>query len=291
MDINAITSTVNTYTTVTNLKNSDETVIEEEITTGNDSEEQVISQSIETASDGAQKTKGVLRLLQEGHFKGVSDVRLRINFHEEIQALENQKLIESADTGVTEMISSISTGMAELLESENPEPEISAIISEAVEALGNELKNISSEFINNDDSEITNLSGALQSTFNSFMEPHIVVPSEETPEEPQLAKNIQVQSPSIQPDDIESDTIEEIPAETTIDSNQTIQQQFWAALQELFASELENLNSQLSSISVLPEISEPSGNGKAYDKFLNIYNNMNITVQPNPEPQIVNESV
>ncbi|MHC4216368.1 MAG: hypothetical protein ACYSWP_23700 [Planctomycetota bacterium] len=40
--------------------------------------------------DGGQR--GVIRNLMEGHYKGVSDVRLRINFHEEITAIENQQL-------------------------------------------------------------------------------------------------------------------------------------------------------------------------------------------------------
>lgn len=33
---------------------------------------------------GQEKVKGVVRLLHEGHFKGVADIRLRINFHEQL---------------------------------------------------------------------------------------------------------------------------------------------------------------------------------------------------------------
>ena len=44
--------------------------------------------------NSAEGQKGVLRLLQEGHFKGVSDVRLRINFHDEISAMESEQLME-----------------------------------------------------------------------------------------------------------------------------------------------------------------------------------------------------
>ena len=35
-----------------------------------------------------QEARGVLRLLQEGHFKGVADLRLRINFAEELAGIE-----------------------------------------------------------------------------------------------------------------------------------------------------------------------------------------------------------
>jgi hypothetical protein len=291
MEINAITSTINTVTTATSIQKTEETVVEKEIISDGESEGQAAPLSSDSTSDDTQKTKGVLRLLQEGHFKGVSDIRLRINFQEEIKALENQKLIEAADAGVTEMIASISSGMAELIESENPENEISAIITEAVQVLGSNLETVSSEYINNDDSEIANLSGALQTAFNTFIEPYIAAPPEEIPEETQSTKNAQLQPPINQPDNLESDFNEEIPAETSVDSSQMIQQQFWAALQELFTAELDNLNSQLSSISVLPELSEPSGNGKAYDKFLNIYNSMNSVAEPNAEPQIVNTMV
>ena len=36
----------------------------------------------------AREARGVIRLLQEGHFKGVADVRLRINFFEELAGAE-----------------------------------------------------------------------------------------------------------------------------------------------------------------------------------------------------------
>ena len=35
-----------------------------------------------------REARGVIRLLQEGHFKGVADVRLRINFFEELAGAE-----------------------------------------------------------------------------------------------------------------------------------------------------------------------------------------------------------
>ena len=41
-----------------------------------------------TAENSDQSPKGVLRLLQEDHFKGVSDVRLRINNYDKIDKKE-----------------------------------------------------------------------------------------------------------------------------------------------------------------------------------------------------------
>ena len=54
--------------------------------------------------DGA---KGVLRLLQEGHFKGVADVRLRINFHDELAAIEQAHLRASAQENTVPLTESL----------------------------------------------------------------------------------------------------------------------------------------------------------------------------------------
>ena len=40
------------------------------------------------AAPGETKVRGVIRLLQQGHFKGVADVRLRINFFDELSAID-----------------------------------------------------------------------------------------------------------------------------------------------------------------------------------------------------------
>ncbi|MHC4950990.1 MAG: hypothetical protein ACYTEU_08410, partial [Planctomycetota bacterium] len=65
-------------------------------------------------TESGEKTRGVIRLLQAGHFKGVADVRLRINFYDEIQALESQNLktvaaggFESLNQTVQEQITAL----------------------------------------------------------------------------------------------------------------------------------------------------------------------------------------
>ena len=41
-----------------------------------------------------------------------------------------------------------------------------------------------------------------------------------------------------------------------------------------FAESLDELANALNDIKSLPDLSEPNGNGKAYNKFLAIYNNL-----------------
>lgn len=47
-------------------------------------EEPPVADEPEPTEEETQEARGVLRLLQEGHFKGVADIRLRINFSEEL---------------------------------------------------------------------------------------------------------------------------------------------------------------------------------------------------------------
>ena len=44
--------------------------------------------------ESPRPAKGVLRLLEAGHFRGVADVRLRINFQQELSAQQGQSLPE-----------------------------------------------------------------------------------------------------------------------------------------------------------------------------------------------------
>ena len=53
----------------------------------------------EEASLQATDTKGVINNLLAGHYKGVADVRLRINFADELLALEQQEMMRSAGCG------------------------------------------------------------------------------------------------------------------------------------------------------------------------------------------------
>ena len=84
-------------------------------------------------SDEGQK--GVLRLLQEGHFKGVADVRLRINFHDEISAMENEQLKSVADGETVKFINTITSVFeSEALKDEDLSAVIDAFMDDAEKA-------------------------------------------------------------------------------------------------------------------------------------------------------------
>jgi hypothetical protein len=59
--------------------------------------------------------KGVIRLLQEGHFKGVADVRLRINFYDELSAQAAAAAAQSMTVGAGDLISNVTAKAQELV--------------------------------------------------------------------------------------------------------------------------------------------------------------------------------
>ncbi|GAG28056.1 unnamed protein product, partial [marine sediment metagenome] len=54
-----------------------------------------------------EEEKGVIRLLLEGHFKGVSDVRLRINFNDELTAIEAAQMQAVSDEKMEGVLESV----------------------------------------------------------------------------------------------------------------------------------------------------------------------------------------
>ena len=61
--------------------------------------------------------------------------------------------------------------------------------------------------------------------------------------------------------------------------------QLIAGLTETFSSKLSSFEKLLNEISVLPDLSGPTGNGKAYNKFLAIYNGMYGPAGDSPTPE------
>lgn len=70
---------------------------------------------------------GVLRLLQQGHFNGVSDIRLRINFYNELAAIEAQQLQAVAEEQIDGILQSVGTIVGSLIEESAP-PESTPVL-------------------------------------------------------------------------------------------------------------------------------------------------------------------
>ncbi len=73
-------------------------------------------------SGAAEEGQGVIGLLQEGHFKGVADVRLRINFFDELAAIEAGELKTASEGSINGVLGAVGGDAESLLSlSETPE--------------------------------------------------------------------------------------------------------------------------------------------------------------------------
>lgn len=192
--------------------------------------------------------KGVLRLLQEGHFKGVSDVRLRINFFDELAEIESAKLQTVTEEKVNNVLESIAGVVTPFIEGENEltDEQISEVtkIHEAFTQAAGESQN----------EPVADLTTA----FNVFFEALRNL----------LTPQIQIQQENTTPDDENIDT--------TQSSNTTEQpwQTFLENLQSAYTEASDEFTKAVDDLQILPELSEPNGNGVAYEKFLAIYNEL-----------------
>jgi len=202
-------------------------------------------------TDDTEDGKGVLRLLQEGHFKGVSDVRLRINFSEQLNAIEAAKLQAVAEQKVNAVLESVGGIVDTFLEEENGlTEEQTAGVSELQETFVQAVSGYTNEPVID-----------LNNAFEDFVEAlrNLFTPP------------VQTQAEDI-PTDTESSGAPELPWQTFIED-----------LQSAFTTATNELTQAFAEVRILPELSEPNGNGVAYEKFLAIYNELRGLQSPTDE--------
>lgn len=242
---------------------------------------------------------GVIELLKQGHFKGVADVRLRINFFDELQSLENQWLQDSAEAGFQTFNQSIEEPISLLTESPGFTKEQLGAINQFLE----NIQEIQHDFLEGDESLAGTLINNLQGEFDTLsllftpLTPEAPVESQETDEQPQTSEVTDAEEPAVedsqspQPESTEevsipespeevsgTESTEEIPSpEQTETTPEDSLSDIFTSFQETFQQTMEDLQASLSATQgtqVLPAISEPSGNGKAFEKFIAIYETM-----------------
>lgn len=204
-------------------------------------------------SQADQGQPGVIRLLQGGHFKGVADVRLRINFQQELAAVEADATKSAAGGAVTALGDSIGAE----LESLAGLPELAdtqvASLAEQAEGFGANVGAAADAFLAGETVEGDALIQALEQAFETLM----------SSLEGALAPAT-VEPPPVEPD--EGGLSTEVPDAL-------------AAIQNAFASAMEAVAAALEETTVLPALSEPNGNGKAFDKFTAEYAALQATEQ------------
>ncbi len=219
--------------------------------------------------------KGVVRNLQEGHFKGVADVRLRINFFEELNTIENgeiQKLVGEKVPGVTD---SVNANLEILLSSDELSEEQVTSISEHMETFTQSVDLMKEDFLNAAQPSKEALILGLNSGFEEFITSLnlVLLPTEPEPLDDNSASEDVGVEESLPVNPVGEENDENIGSDQAVES-ETNFQDFISNLRTTFAESLIELTNALNDSKILPDLSEPNGNGKAFDKFLAIYNNL-----------------
>ncbi len=233
------------------------------------------------------RANGVISLLQAGHFKGVADIRLRINFYDEIQALESQNLKATASDSFEGFNQAVQEQITVLNESGLLNEDQTA----ALGAFLANLQNTQTGFLDGGDNSVQSLIERLENDFNSLLgllnPPAPATEQESEPPaglEEQIPEILMAESPVEIPVEAESVTEEIAPEAEPTEPNplQQLVQNFQESVQAL----IDNLQSDLANTSALPPVSAPSGNGKAYAKFISIYESMLPSQNTKPAEQL-----
>ncbi len=262
------------------------------------------SEATEQGEDG--QAKGVIRNLLEGHYKGVADVRLRINHFEELAAIESAQLKALAEQEVAGLLGVVESGVNNILGSSeaftaqaasNGEGETEPVnetltVSGLHDEFVGAVNILSKNFVSAETPSINDLVDGIETAFTDFVTflSGLLVPTEENPtvvveaEGGQAGRSSGIsmtgtrEPTASSPEGEQPAGVEIVGGEPEPPVVEVLPQDGYISLiDELgtaFDDAKDELIEALNGFQLLPELSEPSGNGVAYEKFLAIYNQM-----------------
>lgn len=223
-------------------------------------------EATEQAENNSGEIKGVIRNLLDGHFKGVADVRLRINNSEQLAIIDEQ-LKAAVGEKVANVLDAIDSGINNLPGSSESVTDEGASEdeTETVAVMGlhrefdNEVNQLNEEFQSARTPSTDDLLIGIEGAFSVFIGAlqNLLAPTAE-----------------------DNSSVDEETVTTTNDEPQATgatepdYQSFLDELEDAFAAAIAELTEALNVARILPELSGPSGNGAAYEKFLAVYNTM-----------------
>jgi hypothetical protein len=212
------------------------------------------------AAGDEEPTRGVLRLLQDGHFKGVADVRLRIVFHDELAEASEEAARLIVEEKLTALIGGVDSEIEALLVSSDLAEEVVGVVKERHVDFNATVTELGDAFVNGQATESEELLGGVRSAFESL-----------------LSSLRELLGDASSPDVADGPSLRTLPAQISEIDGGSGFDAFIGRLQSVFATAFEALSGSFDATHILPELSEPSGNGAAYDRFLAVYNELNST--------------
>ena len=211
----------------------------------------------ESADATAPKAQGVLRLLQEGHFQGVADARLRINFSEEIATLQDTATLNTAKGGSEELVARAEAEISAFLDVNTLDEEATEEILAAHDALEIAVEAAREALAETNPPDIFQFINDLQTAADGFL----ATLEDLLDVVPIAAADTSAEGGT------DTEAAAAVPADAATASPLSPFEEFVSSLTDTLNAVITDLDEALQNISVLPGLSEPKGNGVAFDKF------------------------
>ncbi len=212
---------------------------------------------VEDSPDSGGRPPGVIRNILAGHFKGVAEIRLRLNFADQLGALQAEATAEAAGDATDSFVD----GAQEALEGLLANPELS-------EEQRDDLTALAESFV----ADLAAIEGTVTSSTDEFEQQ---LDALRASLEAALAADESEPIVVTLDASVEGD-IEAAPAEETVDASSLLDdaEALMAYLEAELAAAIESVNDRPA---LLQPLSGSSGAGAAYAKFQAMY-------QGEPEP-------
>lgn len=240
---------------------------------------------------------GVIRLLEEGHFKGVADVRLRINFFDELSTRAAPNAVPAAQEESAVLVETLKQRLAGLAEAVGADEAVQTSIDQLTAEFDSRVAEAVGEHTSGDTVDAEALAGAIRSVFENLLtelgallQPEPAAPpadstnatavADDPAADPRTTTDVDASVPS---DGIEapSDSAEpgdsgpapEVVTDPAPDTT-LVYEDALTELTSVFDAALSDLLGAIAESTQLPDPSPPTGHGTAYEKFLAIYNDL-----------------
>lgn len=235
--------------------------------------------------DQPNEGSGAYRLLQAGHFKGVAELRQRIHFADRIASEQSQAQASQAADSLPGLTDAVNDTFSGLFETDTLTEEQAAAVGELQQAFNEALGGLAGDGSSQTSLSVEDIEAALRAAADTLLQGLTDLNSPLVVEE-----TVDPDAPADDSDTgaapgVEAPADTDTPAEPTLDLTDFIQ-----SLSELLNSQIDALIGDADSLSILPELSGPIGQGAAYEKHLATYlallspSGETDGVQPPPDP-------
>lgn len=235
-----------------------------------------------TVGSDARQERGVIRLLEEGHFRGVADVRLRINFFSELSAKAEQQAAASLPDHVGTVRDQTVASFNEVVSTLGLDEDGAAAAQKLAEDFATAVNSAGEASVMDGQIDRTGLDSRLREAFSTLVTGLRELAGPRVAEEPASPSESETAAESTQPT-AETGTAEQTHASAPVESPEPIAGSVageptgtdpFASLVKVFEDAVAGLQQTLTAGLQLPELRPPQNNGGAYEKFIAMYNNL-----------------